>query len=531
MRKLIVIFLSALILVSATAASPSKKKTTPAKTKTENTRSTGQKSKSGKTNSGSKAGSSKSKSKSSITRSSDKVRSDQKNARSQIKKTQTEINRNSGKVRQGVEQLHAIEGDIAVREENIRRTGLRIDSLNSRITAISDSVDTLSANVERLKNDYAASLRAIRRQRKSVNMISYVFAAKSFDQAAKRIRYITTLGKWRKAKTLQLKSAIEHLDLQRQQLDSARRDLGVEQSRMQTAKRQLDVKRGEATALVDELKKEGQSLNQELQAQQQRLNELNRELDRAIAMEVKRAEEERRRKAEEERRRKAEEERRRKAEEERRRKAEEERQRKAEEERRRKAEEERRAEEARQSNGNKSQKPATPATPAKPSPPAKPAKPATPSKPTGETGFAETERRLTGDFESNKGRLLFPVAGKYTIVGRYGRHVRPGTNVPEDNSGIDISTSPGAVARAVYAGEVVLEFPVRGTGLRAVLVRHGRYITVYSRLKTVSVTKGQKLKAGDPVGTIFTDPDLGNTILHFEIRHEQTTLNPLEWVR
>ena len=65
-----------------------------------------------------------------------------------------------------------------------------------------------------------------------------------------------------------------------------------------------------------------------------------------------------------------------------------------------------------------------------------------------------------------------------------------------------------------------------------IIVRHGGYLTVYAGLTNISVSKGQKVKAGQTLGTIWTNPDAGNrTELHFEVRHERTKLNPLEWVR
>ena len=46
------------------------------------------------------------------------------------------------------------------------------------------------------------------------------------------------------------------------------------------------------------------------------------------------------------------------------------------------------------------------------------------------------------------------------------------------------------------------------------------------------VKKGDKVKANQPLGSIFSDPDDdGRTVLHFEIRREKQKLNPLEWIR
>lgn len=450
-------------------------------------------------------------------RSSEKVRQDQRDTRRKINRTKSEISDNTARTRKGLKQLSEIEADIAVRQEAINRTGARIDQLNRSIALLSDSVDRLEGNITTLKKDYAESLRAMRRQRQTLNAFSYLFSAESFAQAFRRVRYIRELGEWRHSKTLRLSDAVAGLRVAKAQLDSVRACVADEQAGMLAAKSQLDRRRGDAAALVEDLKKEGRTLNAELRRQQKQLDELNRELDRAIAEEVRRAEEERRRKA---------------AEEERRRKA-------AEEEQRRKAAEEARKQQQQQQTpaakdkdkskdkNSKTEQSAGSAETPRTGKTEQSRKPAT----SGESGFAEQERKLTGDFEANKGRLLFPVAGKYTITGAYGRHTRPGTNVVLDNNGIDISVPQGTGARAVFAGEVVSVFKVKGTGFYAILVRHGRYISVYSKLSSYSVRNGQKVKAGQNLGKIFTDPELGTTVLHFELRRETATLNPLEWVK
>ena len=429
--------------------------------------------------------------KSIATRSSEKVRQEQRDTRKRINKTKGEISENTAKTRKGLKQLGEIEADIAVRQEAINRADARIAELNTQIVRLTDSVTQLESNISQLKTDYAESLRAMRRQRQTLNSISYLFSAESFAQAFRRVRYIQELGRWRHDKTLKLGEAVAELNVRKAEIDSVRRRVADEQAAMLVAKSQVDKRRSEAAALVNELKKQGRSLNTELKRQQKQLNELNRELDRAIAEEVRRAEEERRRKA-------------------------------AEEERRRKAAEAERLKHQQAAEKAKDSK-TTPT--AKPKP--KPQKP----QPSGESGFAEQERKLTGDFEANKGRLLFPVAGKYTITGAYGRYTRPGTSVPLDNNGIDISVPQGTAVRAIFGGEVVSVFKVKGTGFYAVLVRHGRYISVYSKLATYSVKNGQQVKAGQNLGTVFTDPELGATILHFELRRESATLNPLEWVK
>lgn len=145
------------------------------------------------------------------------------------------------------------------------------------------------------------------------------------------------------------------------------------------------------------------------------------------------------------------------------------------------------------------------------------------------SGKADEYRALTGSFESNKGRLLFPVAGRYSIVGNFGRSQHNELDhVQVDNSGIDIAVAPGTKARAVFDGTVSSIFFMDGFE-NIVMIRHGNYVTVYAGLSNITVKKGQKVQTGASIGTVATID--GRTVLHFEVRKERAKLNPLQWVK
>ena len=152
-----------------------------------------------------------------------------------------------------------------------------------------------------------------------------------------------------------------------------------------------------------------------------------------------------------------------------------------------------------------------------------------PAPSTGQSGVADADRALTGSFVSNRGRLLFPVAGQYTIISRFGKSNYGGLDhVEVNNSGIDISVAPGTSVRSVFDGEVSSIFFLNGYE-NVVIIRHGEYLTVYAGLKKISVSKGAKVKAGQTIGTVATAD--GRSVLHFEVRKERAKLNPLDWVK
>jgi murein hydrolase activator len=134
--------------------------------------------------------------------------------------------------------------------------------------------------------------------------------------------------------------------------------------------------------------------------------------------------------------------------------------------------------------------------------------------------------KLSSDFLGNRGRLPWPVASGIITEG-YGIH-KYGTNVTTENNGVDIKTAAGASVRAVFSGDVAAVQNFAGS--YAVLIRHGEYFTVYSNLRSVSVSRGDKVSLKQTIGTVITDPNDGTTEVHFEVRKGAEPMNPSTWL-
>ncbi len=154
------------------------------------------------------------------------------------------------------------------------------------------------------------------------------------------------------------------------------------------------------------------------------------------------------------------------------------------------------------------------------------------SRESGGSGFALTpEQKLVGDnFAQNKRKLPWPVE-RGIIIEHFGIHQHPVlTNVQIKNNGINIATEIGSKVRAVFNGEVSRVFGISG-GNSAVIIRHGKYLSVYSNLREVVVKKGDKISTKQIIGTVYFDKDDGSkSILKFQIWHESQKLNPEDWI-
>ena len=136
---------------------------------------------------------------------------------------------------------------------------------------------------------------------------------------------------------------------------------------------------------------------------------------------------------------------------------------------------------------------------------------------------------LAANFKSNKGRLIWPVA-KGRVITPFGKRRHPQfPNVTQNNNGVEIITERRADARAVFAGEVLQIQQLKGAN-KAVYVRHGNFITIYNNLVEVKVKKGQRVYAKQPLGTVFTHPTTGKTLLKFFVYQNTQKLNPADWI-
>ena len=136
---------------------------------------------------------------------------------------------------------------------------------------------------------------------------------------------------------------------------------------------------------------------------------------------------------------------------------------------------------------------------------------------------------ISDSFKANRGRLPWPTATG-TITQRYGDQPHPDLSyLSVHSNGIEITTSQGSQARAVFDGEVysiLYVSPVQ----KAVMVQHGDFFTMYHNLSDVSVVKGQKVSRKQNLGTIRTSTETGRTILKFMITQNITYTNPQPWL-
>ncbi len=144
--------------------------------------------------------------------------------------------------------------------------------------------------------------------------------------------------------------------------------------------------------------------------------------------------------------------------------------------------------------------------------------------------FESTEegRETSMHFEQNKGRLPWPVDRGNVFI-EFGVSTVPGTKLTQKSDGIHIALPEGSVVKSIADGEVSYVGEVNGD--QVVMVRHGKYFTVYQQLSSASVSVGREVKAGSTLGRSGKSIDGEGSII-FTINNERgVPLNPDQWLR
>lgn len=430
-----------------------------------------------------------------------------------ITEQQLEATKNDKNATMG--QLRALKNKLAERQRLINNMNQEIAHINSNIQLSATEVKNLKDNLELQKLRYAQSVRYAYQSRSSYDMLAFLFSSENFNEAVRRLRYLRKIRDFRKRQSEEIRitqgrieKKITDLSLQKTEKDVL---LTAEEQQKQTLQKESN----ETNQMVLALKGKEKELLKDIASNKKAAKQLDRAVQEIIRREMEIA----------------------------RKKAEEEQRRRLEEERRQREEEERRTAAANNSGvklatgSGRSTSPATASSTPKPSTP-KPAPAATTSTPARprptptpvsyNLSMTPEAAALSSSFENNRGKLPWPVE-KGFISDAFGTHRHPvAEKVMIENNGVDITTGVNANARAVFEGTVSKVFYIPGMEWN-VLISHGRYFTLYSRLSKVLVKNDQSVTTKQVIGTVGTNEE-GQSVMNFQVWKDGGKQDPASWI-
>ena len=384
-------------------------------------------------------------------------------------------------------ELQTLNQKIEARNKLIRTMDRQIRSIDREVANKAKAIETLEARVDSLKSDYADLIKLAQRQQKPRDQILFILSSSSFAQAAKRMQYFKDMAAYREQQVQQIAIAQETLAREREALIAKK----AEKIQVQTAQEgekialQADAQIQEVT--VQNLQSKESTLKKDIDKKQREAQQLEQQIKRIIAEEMRKAKE-----------------------------------------RAERSSLENEAKELGLISGkdfssrtsNKALKQLIDK--------AREAKGMDVRDDGPSFAMTPEARALANNFASNKGALPWPVE-RGIITGKFGKHPHPIVKgVIVDNPHIEITTEESAIVRSVFEGEVSSVVPIPGANVM-VLVRHGNYFTVYSNLINVKVKAGDVISLKEPIGTAFTDEE-GKTMVQLGIWKDADIQDPNPWL-
>ena len=420
---------------------------------------------------------------------SEKLRKEQERLEKSISVTKSLLNKAKSNTQATLSELKVHENQLAYREELLTNFESQIRSTELKIDEKAQKIETLQMQLKQLVVQYKELLMYAYKHRSKEGKWMYIFSSKSYFEALKRKKYlekVAALQQKQKRLILQHQRLIhnEKITLEKEK----EYKLEIVEQKKQEKENILQDKVVQETN-YKKLKSEENKLSAEIQLIENKKIILKQRIKEAINAEL------------------------------------------LAEETRKKAREKKAAAEAKAKTTAKAT--TTPKTTV------------TPTKETSTTTNTETttkkvitisetkEVALNLNFETNKGRLPWPVE-KGTITEGFGKHAHPKIpNLFTNNNGVDITTHKNANIRAVFEGEVTSVLSIPGAG-KVVIIKHGNYRTVYSNLKEVYVSAGSKVTTKQAVGALLPAEGEALSIAHFEIHHvangKINRINPSLWI-
>jgi murein DD-endopeptidase MepM/ murein hydrolase activator NlpD len=127
------------------------------------------------------------------------------------------------------------------------------------------------------------------------------------------------------------------------------------------------------------------------------------------------------------------------------------------------------------------------------------------------------------------GKLAWPLRGK--ITSPYGTRVHPVFKTRTTHTGLDIDGNKGDPVRAAAAGEVLYTGWLRGYGQVVIVDHGGNLTTVYAHLSGIDTMENAKVKAGDKIGRVGSTGVATGNHLHFEVRVDGNTTDPMKYLQ
>ena len=142
---------------------------------------------------------------------------------------------------------------------------------------------------------------------------------------------------------------------------------------------------------------------------------------------------------------------------------------------------------------------------------------------------AENNQQYTGTGSTATGTYIWPCPSSTYVTSAFGMREHPLFGDERPHSGIDISGSAGSEVMAADSGTVAVATYSSSYGNYVTIYHSNGDYTLYAHMSSLAVTAGQNVTQGDVIGYVGSTGWANGPHLHFEIRVNGSTVDPLSY--
>jgi septal ring factor EnvC (AmiA/AmiB activator) len=214
----------------------------------------------------------------------------------QIELAQKNLTKTTSGKKLTLSQINTIKAQVRLMQDKISVINSEMRTLDHKITENTGKVHNLQSRLVDLKKEYAGMIRFAQRNRNSYDKMMFIFAANDFNQAYKRIKYLQQFGQYRKKQAAYIQGTEKDLKDQINVLDHDLKNKTNLLKEQLNEKSKLDRKKSEQAVVLNQLSRQEKQIAQDIQKKKQQKGAIDRmirdEINRIIAIERKKAEDE-----------------------------------------------------------------------------------------------------------------------------------------------------------------------------------------------------------------------------------------------
>jgi septal ring factor EnvC (AmiA/AmiB activator) len=204
----------------------------------------------------------------------------------EIESLNRSLQQTSSSKRLSLKQINELNAQIRLRQRKIGTMNSEIKILDNEISDNTNSIRSLQSQLNKLKEEYAGMVLFAFRNQSAYSKLTFVFAAKDFNQGYKRLKYLQQFSEYRKKQVKSIQETQQDLGLKIVELDHSKKEKATMLKAQERERRiQLKAKANQAKVLSTLTKQESQ-YNQELSRKRAESQRLQRNIQAAITREV-----------------------------------------------------------------------------------------------------------------------------------------------------------------------------------------------------------------------------------------------------